>query len=164
VQTLCCDAELQFGDGRYLFSTNVLSVVDEADGRHLELVRPEELQCVQRRRFLRAEIRESSPVFLNRHGAREDESWTGTASMMNLSVDGMACLADRVATDAIATGDTLWTEFRVAGQHEPFTTQAVVRSKTPAGTGDCIVLGLQFRWADAPEQFNRLHAALEPFV
>jgi len=159
--TVFCDGELKLGGALYLFSTSVLGVRDGESGRMLEIVRPDELEIVQRRRFLRASVRESSPVRLSLPAEAGAEPWSCRGSVLNLSVDGMACLTGQRDTDAVAVGERIHLEFELPQADETFAVEAVVRSKTPAGTEHRVVLGVQFQFQDAPAQFERLHAALQ---
>ncbi len=155
-----CDGELSVAQAQYRFTTSVLSVTEGSEGCSVELEHPQEVRVVQRRRFVRAQVQESSPVRLSRQASGDRESWSTTASMMNLSVDGLACLADRAQVDAITVDDVVRVEFSVAGQSERFAVDATVKAKTPAATSGRIVVGLQLRMQNDPEQFARLQSAL----
>ncbi len=164
LQTVCCDGELDVGGARYIFSTNVLSVVDEEGAIRLELIRPGELHVVQRRRFGRAVVHDSSPVRVLRRNSGSEAPWHCEARMMNLSVGGLACLANRADVDEVAVGDHVHVEFYVAGETEAFEFPAVVQNKTPAAHANSIVLGCQLDTDGESEQLKRLHAALGPFT
>jgi c-di-GMP-binding flagellar brake protein YcgR len=160
----CCEAVLELDRTRYLFETNILAVIEDGGARRLEVVRPEGLQVLQRRRFWRTSVHEPSGVHLARANTDDGESWSAAASMLNVSPAGLACLADREQADATAIGDLVSVTFDLPGGDELFAIQGVVKSKTPAGTEGRIVLGLEFRLEDDREQFQRLQAALAPSV
>ncbi len=163
LRSVCCDGVLELGDDRYLFETNVLAVRDEDGRTSLEMARPEGLQVIQRRRFVRAELRDSGRVQLSRADPDEPaaaKGWSASASIMNISVDGLACRAHRADADAIAVGDVVRTTFAVVRGQEPFVLDAVIKSKIPAGTEGHTVLGLHLLHADRRQQ-KRLQAALE---
>ena len=65
LQSVCCDGVLELGDTRYLFETNILAVRNEDGCTCVEMAHPEGLQVAQRRRFVRAEVRDSGPVQLS---------------------------------------------------------------------------------------------------
>ena len=161
LQSVCCDGVLELNEARYLLSSNVLAVANEDDVRRLEIARPQGLQILQRRRFWRAQMQDSSPVLVSRPGVGQEHSWSCTASMMNVSVDGLAGLAGQSDADAAPVGERLRVVFRICRAEEPFVVDAVLKSKTAAGTDGQIVLGLQLDLGDDPDQQRRLHAALE---
>ena len=162
LQSVCCEGVLEFDRERYLFETSVLAAVEDDDGRRLEVVRPEGLQVLQRRRFWRAPVREPSQVRLVRPEPHDDQPWSGTAAMMNVSPAGLACLADRDEADATAIGDLLQVTFDLPGGGEPVALEAGVRSKTPACADDRVIIGLEFRLEEDRDQFHRLQVALAP--
>ena len=161
LQSVCCEGVFELGDTRYLLASNVLAVVSDGEDRRLEIVRPEGLQVLQRRRFWRAQVQDSSPVLVSRPAADGQAPWSCLASMLNVSVDGLACLAERSEADATAVGEQLRLVVRVCPAEEPFVVDAVLKSKTAAGTEGQIVLGFQFDLTREPDQRQRLHAALE---
>ncbi|MCP4250467.1 MAG: hypothetical protein GY778_25775 [bacterium] len=158
--SVCCDAELDLESTRYIFASNVLAEVVDADGRRLEIARPKQLQVVQRRRFWRAQLQESSPVLLDRLPGANGDAWSFMASMMNVSVDGLACLADRADADEIDVGERLRLIFQAAGNRESFVFDAVLRNKTLGGSEGQLVLGFQFEPGGDLEQSERLQQAL----
>ncbi|MCH7813517.1 MAG: PilZ domain-containing protein [Planctomycetes bacterium] len=158
--SVCCDGELDLEATRYIFASNVLAEVIDADGRRLEIVRPQQLQVVQRRRFWRAQLQDSSPVLLERLPGTNGDAWSSMAAMMNVSVDGLACLADRAEADAVDVGERLRLIFHAAGSRESFAFDAVLRNKTPGGSPGQLVLGFQFEPGGDLEQSDRLQHAL----
>jgi c-di-GMP-binding flagellar brake protein YcgR len=164
LQSMCCEVAFELDGARYQFETNVLAVVADGNDRQVEVARPGGLQVLQRRRFWRAQVHESSPVRIASAHTDEDSVWSGTAAMMNVSPAGLACLAQRYDADAAAIGDVLQVTFELPGDGEPFTLQGVVRSKTPAGTDDRIVLGLEFRLGQDRDSLHRLQAILQHYA
>ncbi len=158
--SVCCDAELDLEATRYIFASNVLAEVVDADPRRLEIARPQQLQVVQRRRFWRAHLQESSPVLLDWLPGTNGGAWSCRAAMMNVSVDGLACLADRADADAVDVGERLRLIFQAAGSRESFAFDAVLRNKTPGGSAGQLVLGFQFERGGDLEQSERLQHAL----
>ncbi len=158
--SVCCDAELDLAATRYIFASNVLAEVVDADLRRLEIARPQQLQVVQRRRFRRAHLQDSSPVLLDRLPGADGDAWTCRAAMMNVSVAGLACLADQTDADAVDVGERLRLVFQAAGSRESFAFDAVLRNKTPGGSAGQLVLGFQFEPGGDLEQSDRLRQAL----
>ncbi|MHC4089920.1 MAG: PilZ domain-containing protein, partial [Planctomycetota bacterium] len=161
LQSVCCDGVIELEATRFLLTSNVLAVVTESGASRVEIARPDGLQVVQRRHFWRATVQDSSPVVLSRPGAEDEACWSCAASMMNLSVAGLACLAERSAADATEVGEQVRIMFRVRRSDEPFVVDSMLRSKTPAGTDGMIILGFEFNLAGDPQQQQRLHTALE---
>jgi hypothetical protein len=163
LQSVCCDGELELGEARYLFDTDVLAIRSQ-QGRHLiEIARPLELHVIQRRRFWRAKVQGSSLVRLSRAGSEAGQQatgWSCVGLMLNASVDGLACRTECKLADAVAVGEALRVAFKVSEDEEPFAIDAIIKGKTPAATEGQVVLNLQFKHAD-DQQYQRLQATLE---
>ena len=142
-----CDVTLQLGDNRYVFCSDVVAVGEfpQASGvAAIFLARPQTIQVTQRRRFWRFLPEQSSQVELNWTDAdltpRRGGGW-----LCNLSGDGLACRVDTGLADRLAIGGKLRAEFSLTpGNPERFALEAVLCSKTPAGTQGTMILGLQF--------------------
>ncbi len=165
LQSVCCDGEIDLAGCRYLFHTNVLAarVDDDPGGPGLiEIARPDVLQVLQRRRFVRAEVQESAPVQLSRgvEGGGRTAAWSSTACLLNLSLDGLACRLERAAADGVGVGQVVQTSFALDGAPEPFALDAVIKSKIPAGTEGLVVMGLHLLYAN-DGQYERLQSVLE---
>lgn len=163
LQSMCCDVVLELDGTRYLFETNALALIEDRTERRLELVRPEALHVLQRRRFCRAAVHESSAVHLVRPAAEGVEAWSGSASMLNVSPAGVACLAQQEDADATCIGDVLQVTFSLPAEDEPFTLEGTVRSKTPSRDAGLVLLGLEFSHGEDREPFRRLQSALASF-
>lgn len=161
-----CDGTLELGDARYLFDTNILGASGADECTQLEIVRPDALRVIQRRRFWRAELRHSAPVRLIGGGEQgnADSGWSCEAVLMNMSVEGLACRADQASADLVSVGEGLQVQFILAPHEEPFCFDGVVKSKIPAGTKGRTILGLQFMHNDQDDQYKRLQGALEQFT
>ena len=137
LQSVCCDGELELGEVRYLFDTNVLAISSQ-QGRHLiEIARPLELHVIQRRRFWRAKVQGSSLVRLSRAGSEAGQQatgWSCVGLMLNASVDGLACRTECKLADAVAVGEALRVAFKVSEDEQPFAINAIIKGKTPAAT------------------------------
>jgi hypothetical protein len=136
----CCDAYLQVGRERYVFATKVIALIDAAPPACLDIARPNVLHALERRRRGRTRVHSSCPVHLYKAGAGTDDVGT----LLNASVDGIACRIPTAAADRTVIGDTLRVSFRLAGSTQQFDLQAAVRSKTPAGSERHTIVGLQF--------------------
>jgi c-di-GMP-binding flagellar brake protein YcgR len=162
LQSMCCEVVLELDGTRYLFETNALALIEDAAERRLELARPETLHVLQRRRFCRASVHESSPVHLVRLAAAGVEPWSGSVSLLNVSPVGVACLARQDDADATYIGDVLQVTFELPTEDEPFVLEGTVRSKTPSRDAGQVLLGLEFHHGEDGEQFRRLQSALAP--
>ena len=164
-QSACCDVTLGFRESRYLFATNVVSTVQAEGESRLEVARPDTVCLLQRRRFWRARLAESTGVRLRRVADGDDgvngPAWDCRASMLNVSPDGLACLVTRRDADATVVGQRLHVEFALSAVQGSFVMNARLKAKTPAGTDGAIVLGLQLEPAAGSEQRRRLARALE---
>ena len=130
-----------YTDRRYQFSAKISAVPQWGGSYSIALDRPSVLGVLDRRRFLRANLAPSSKVMLDwpDAGGRHSQS----ASLLNISADGMACrIKDSVAV-GIEKHTQLKATFEMPGRDEPFEIEAVVTNKTPASEG-CTILGLQF--------------------
>lgn len=156
--SVCCDVTAELGRERYLFSTNVMAVIDSDYPTRLEIARPEFLCAIQRRRFWRSAVCESTAVELS--GGFGDDFHT-RGSLLNASVEGIACRVPTAGADRSVIGRRVRASFALAGSPEPFQLDAVVRTKSPAATEDQIILGLQLVHCDTDdEQRRRLHQVL----
>jgi len=156
--SVCCDGCLRLGSDQYLFDTNIMAVVDADTDTplRLEVARPDTVQIMQRRRFRRTAVRGSSPVTV-----RNVEGDAASGTLLNASVDGIACRVATEAADRASIGDAVRVRFELAGVPQPFELAAVVRSKTPAATEFQTIVGLQFAYGhEDREQRHRLTAAL----
>jgi len=160
LQSVCCEGRFELNGTRYLLDSNVLAVVDQPDNHRVEIVRPSHLQIIQRRRFWRARVQDSSPVLITRTDAGDAEGWSCRASMMNVSADGLACLAGLNDADATTIGQRLRIVVRVSKTEEPLTLDAVLKSKTAAATRGQAILGFQFDLDPSSPTRQRLLAAL----
>ena len=158
-----CDVGLMLENQQYLFSTNVLDVLDSMEGKRLELVRPRMLQALQRRRFVRADLAESSRVCLGAPGDFDHPACHGV--LLNVSCDGLACRVDRGDADAHDVGEMVGVSFSIGALEDRFEFNAAVQNKTRAGTEGTVILGLQFyQTPPRHEQASRLREALELYA
>lgn len=155
--TSYCDAMIQMGDNRYLFSSDVIRVERGADGRpvRLHLSRPETIQVAQRRRFWRFRPARSSQVEIR--WTRDDGTPGGAVGWLcNVSGDGLACRVDQRVGEQLWIGDRLTLEFALSpGDPQHYVLDATICSKTPAGTEDKMIIGVQFLTGDGHESSSR---------
>jgi hypothetical protein len=162
--TGCMDATLFLDRQEYLFSTHLLETISIEQRTFLVLARPVEMQTWQRRRFMRAELAQSSTLHLTPVRPEGVDTNSLTGAVLNISPDGVACrLAIREA-DPVAVGETLDTRFELCGESDPFILRGTLRSKTPGGSEDSMILGIQFETRGNPvEEFDRLSRALRAY-
>jgi c-di-GMP-binding flagellar brake protein YcgR len=130
-----------YADRRYQFSARVSAVPQWGGAYSIALDRPRVLRVLDRRRFLRANLAPSSKVRLDWPDARGRHSQS--ASLLNISADGMACRISEGVGVGIERHTCLKATFEMPGRDKPFELEAVVTNKTPASEG-CTILGLQF--------------------
>lgn len=135
-----CDAHLQVGRDQYVFATNITALIDTDTPLRLDIARPDVLHALERRRRGRTRVHSSCPVHLYKAGHGSDDVGT----LLNASVDGIACRIPTAAADRTVIGDTLRVSFQLTGSTQRFDLQAAVRSKTPAGSERHTIVGLQF--------------------
>ncbi len=142
IPTSYCEGRLFVGDNRYLFTTNVLELDTRDELASLTVVRPETIQVLQRRKFWRASLHESSEV---RFSWKDEGANSHTAGqLLNLSPDGLACRLSRDAADAILIGDPIEASFQLPSCDHLFELTGVLCNKTPGGSPDTMIVGLQF--------------------
>lgn len=162
-----CDVVMPLGEHRYMFCSNVVAVSQEPPGSgavHICLERPETIQVGQRRRFWRFRPAMSSQVELRWVDAGDQSPAHGIGWLCNVSANGMACRVDNHVADRLGIGERIRLVFALSpGDPERFKLEAVLCSKTPAGTPGTIILGLQFitgaehpASAEAAKQLGRL--------
>ncbi len=154
----CCDGIMSLGESRYLFDADVVRVEPCAEPNMLArvyLTRPESLQVMQRRRFSRFRPARSTQVELR---WQKDAQTLGGAIawLCNISPDGLACRTERRIAEQLWIGDRITLEFTLAaGENNHFVLDATLCSKTPGGTDDKTILGLQFTCDPGNETLSR---------
>jgi hypothetical protein len=154
-----CEARL-YCEQRYCFSTSITGAPRWGKSRALAISRPHAVTVLDRRRFLRAKLAPSSKVELQ--WTHRGEARTHTASLLNISADGLACKAESAATASLERDSRVQAGFELPHQPQPFTLEAAVMNRTPASEGHMII-GLQFlREPEAADELNRLRQAFGP--
>ncbi len=143
----CCDGFISLGENRYLFDADVLRVDPVHEPPFIArvyLTRPDALQVMQRRRYSRFRPARSTQVELR--WQKENSELGGAISWLcNISPDGMACRIERRIGEQLWIGDRITLEFTLApGEQNHYVIDSVLCSKTPGGTDDKMILGLQF--------------------
>lgn len=158
-----CDAVLELGDHRYMFSADIVRVEPSAsahEGPRLYLSRPEVVQVAQRRRFGRVQLAHSSQIEI-RWIHEDGTTGGGVGWLYNISPDGLACRTDAMMADRLWIGQELRLDFTLKpGDPEHFVLSAVLCNKTAAGTTDRMILGLQFLSGPGYESSATMREAL----
>lgn len=159
LQSQACNV-LVYSERRYRFPSKVLTAPTWGDTQAIAIQRPTEVTVIDRRQFLRARLAPSSRVRLV--WTRSGTECVHTGTLLNVSVNGLACRVDEVAAAAIRAGDTLSAVVQLPGNDHTLQLPAVVSNMTPASAG-CTILGLQFekskQWSAAQ---SALRAAMQP--
>lgn len=125
--------------------------------RLFTVARPATIVQVERRRSRRCPV-PTTEITLSAPGSG---SWRCPATILNLSADGCACRVPVVGTEAADVGRVLRAEFQVGDPPETFDLECHVVNRTPGGTPEHVLLGVEF--VDKPglrPQRARLQAAL----
>lgn len=138
------EAHFQLGEFRYLFSTHVADVTAGQGFGRLVLSRPETVMVLQRRRFWRSRFAASSEVRLISPSAQNQQPETIVGDLCNISPDGLALRIETAQADGLLIGDTIQSQFQMPGLDHDFAFDAIVCNKTPGGTPESLLLGLQF--------------------
>ncbi len=145
-----------YSDQRYEFASEVTAAPQWGETRSLALTRPATLNVLERRRFVRAKLAPSSKVTLE--WMTNGESHRHTASLLNISADGLACRIEDAVAGALEGAASLRARFDLPGGARTFRLTADVSNRTPA-SGEHTILGLQFR--RTPDQAPQLEALKE---
>lgn len=148
-----------YDERRLTFPTRINAAPQWGRSRAISLDRPRHVQVVERRRFLRAKLAPSSHVTLEWQA--DGQTHRHTATLLNISIEGIACRVERAAADAIQKRTQLTAMFELPGAGKPFVLRAIVSNKTPASEGWSI-LGIQFlRSEREAAALSALRSALE---
>lgn len=157
------DVSIRLGEHRYLFSSSITGIdrkVGEPAVWSIRVTRPEKLQVAQRRRFRRFQTVRSTRVQLA--WTQDDQGdGEGTGWLCNLSTDGLACRVDGSVSDRLWIGTPLKLQFSLApSDARLFILDGVLCNKTPAGSTDKCILGVQFLTGEGHEVSSRSATAL----
>ena len=144
------DGHLSMGESRYLFSTHIIDVTPNGRFGRLIVARPETVLVVQRRRFWRAQLAESSQVRVSYDTPDGPEAVLG--SLCNISPGGLAMKLDQHQAEGLLIGETVQAHFVLPELDRTFNFEAIVCSKTPAGSPEAIILGVQFTNVEPTDQ------------
>lgn len=163
IRSAYCDVVFRLRGNEYLFTSVALAVSSEDEGCRLDLEYPSTLQTWQRRRFLRAAVADSAPIFIQPRGTAPEDVIEGR--ILNVSPDGVACRVPREAADQHTIGDSMGVTFSIGVMAEPLRFDATIVSKTPGGTRGMVIVGMSFGESAAfAAERERLAAALRAFV
>lgn len=158
-----CDGVIEMGENRYLFSADVTRVEPLGPGRpgaRIYLTRPDVIQVAQRRRFRRIQLPQAAQVEI-RWRNDDGSNAGGVGWLYNIGQDGIACRSDTLLADRLCIGQEVTIDFSLRpGEAEHFILDAVVCNKTPAGTQDRTILGMQFQVGTGHEATLAVREAL----
>jgi len=152
-----CQAQFSLAGVVYLLSTYVIDVNEQAGW--LRTARPEMLQIIERRKFIRANIAAPAPVLI-RWLNREKHA---IADLLNVGGEGMAFkIAEDLAAELLID-DPVEVEFNLAGLKRHFRFRAVVCNKTPVSNSK-VVVGVQFQAVPEDHEASEALAELRRFL
>ena len=142
-------AQVTHADSRYRFRTQCVESDAAAEIDVLRVLKPARIVMVERRRSRRCHLRAQAEITL--HDTNDAGAWSCSATMLNLSIGGLACRVRRRDAESMAVGQTLQASFRVGSPLEEFQMTSRVVSTTQAGTPGHMVVGMEF----VADQHNR---------
>ena len=136
------EGHIQMGDCRYLFSTHVIDVIPGDGYGTMVLARPLAVMVLQRRRFWRTRHAESSDIEIVYDTGTSRETLIG--ALCNISPGGLAVRLNTPQADGLLIGETIKTQFELPRLDHLFKFDAVLCNKTPGGSKESVIIGLQF--------------------
>ncbi len=135
-----CEGQIH-GERRYRFFSVITGAPAWGRSRCIAIERPAAISLVERRRFLRTWLAQSSKVTLEwRDGGG---SRRHLADLLNVSADGLACRVPDDVGAGLEKRCRLRVDFQLPDQAASFSFDAWVTNKMPASDG-CMILGVQF--------------------
>lgn len=154
-----CDARLHLDAELYLFTTNILDVVDDLEPPRLLLAIPEQLQVLNRRRFER-----TSAVIASQARLWPDGQPAAVGLLASVSASGAAVnLPGPDADEYLYVGDAVRVNFEIAGFNGRFELPATICNKSLNADRSVLTVGLEFSSSGNPadrQELGRLHATL----
>lgn len=141
-----CEARFSFNDNRYLFGTTVLDANPEPPSAWIDLASPGQLLVAERRKFWRTPLAQATEVRILL--GSESDSASVRAMLCNLSPKGLACSVTGSDIDALLIGEPVYLEFELPQSDDLYRLPGTVCNKTPAGSEDKYIVGLQFAPVD----------------
>ena len=133
------DAALSIDGQPYSFTTSVLREEDDSDA--MRLACPEGLTLSQRRRTRRYRLARARVVEVRDPSGGD---LLCTATLLNLSPDGIAAKTADPLTDRCQSGQSCRVRFRLDDDTPEFELPAGITNVTPAGDPGQVVLGMEF--------------------
>lgn len=133
------DASFSIDGQPYSFATRVLS--QHGDAGAIRLTCPDELTLSQRRRTRRYRLARARVVEVRDPSGGD---LLCTATLLNLSPDGIAAKTAEPLTDRCRSGQSCRVRFRLDDDTPEFELPATITNVTPAGDPGHVVLGMEF--------------------
>lgn len=130
-----------YAEQRFVFESRITATPKWGATQSIAIERPTSLRVLDRRRFARARLAPSSTVKLE--WTHDGLARRYSATLLNISPDGLACRVEEPAAEAIDAGDIIVSRFNLPQSEQLFDLESSVLNKTPTGEGTYI-LGLQF--------------------
>lgn len=142
-----CDVTVHLGENRFLFSSDIVNVTNCASSEErveIYVSLPDTVQVAQRRRFWRFKPAHSAQIRFE-WTDHEGQPTNGAGWLCNVSGDGLACRTSTQTADQIGIGEKITVNFALGeGRPDFYRLDAVLCNKTPAGSKNTIILGMQF--------------------
>jgi hypothetical protein len=134
-------AEMSLGSGLYRFETRC-AFPAQAEQHSLWLTPPTSVSVVERRKSRRRRFREQTQVTLR--ATSQSDSWRGQATLLNLSMQGVACKVSARDTAHTAIGQVLHLAFALQAGSQLLELTGRVTNVTETGSPNHAVVGMEF--------------------
>lgn len=145
-----CQAQFTLGPSIYLLSVYVIDLNEQE--QTLRTARPKSMQILERRRFARARVANTSTVTIR--WPETDRQAEGP--LFNIGGGGLAFRVDKQAGDAMLVGDVVEAEFELPGLARRYAFQVVICNKTVTSDEQSVIVGVQFRDSEETGQAGDL--------
>jgi hypothetical protein len=134
-----CQAQFSLGEAVYLLSVHLVDL--NAAERTLRTGRPQIVQILERRKFIRSMVAPPMTVTIGWPNERREAQ----ASLFNIGGSGLAFRVGKDLGDIIAIGDVLEARFELPGLPRRFEFSMAICNKTLTSDGTSVIVGAQFQ-------------------
>lgn len=135
-------ASIDLSGSTYTFETCFAGRCPDSDPNTIRLRKPQSLSMIERRRSPRRRFRKQDAITLRPLGPAGAKGYRAT--LLNLSPDGVACLATDEFAAQLAIGQVMATGFSVGPKRTRFELAGRIVNVTRAGSSGHTVVGMEF--------------------